>query len=469
MIKIGARNVVLASAVALAAPRVAQTQTIRDTVGARRDSTAVAVRLPGITSRAEAQCGFRPDSALALGAWWEDARAALSAAAITRDRRTYRFSLVDYLRTYDLASRELRAVRTTNAQWSHDRSWVSLPPDRLRRDGYVTVENDSTSVVAPDIETFISPYFVETHCFRFAASPSDSLVAIEFTPVSGIRHAEVAGRLWLGRSSHELRSVDFHYTNVTTEDSLASGRVELARLATGDWVMTDWSLRAAARDQLRVYGGALRSVWRDSSLVWTPPAYALFVHVTRGAARAALAGDEAAVYLPGTGRAVALDSGGSARVDSLTPGAYLVSVGTRELDMLGWPRPQAEVDVGHRPLEVIEFNLADPLDAARVACGNDAKLLSPNSGVLIGSVLRAGAPQGGRDVTVVWPLAGEGATGALSEHRRVRTLSGDGRFLVCGVPRDRPLSVRVDGTTVVDSTRLAAAQAVGIITLSIAP
>jgi hypothetical protein len=468
------------------------------------------VDLPAVIVHEEPRCNFRPDSALALSAMWDDARTALLAAAITREQSRFRFDIVDYVRTFDIASGELRDVHTADAQWNNTRTWVSLPPDQLRRDGYVIEHNDSTAFVAPDIETLLSPYFIETHCFRLAAGAgSDSLVAIEFIPASDFGHAEVRGKLWLDRRSHELRAVDFRYSNVIAADSMAGGRVEFARLPTGAWVMTEWSIRAPllraiseqhasvrspipvlsrrgvprsnggpmleskqriVADQLRVYGGTLRDVWRDSAVIWSQPPRTLDVHVTRGVARAAPLGDETIIYLPGTGLAVPLDSTGSAHVDGLVRGAYLVNVGTRQLDVLGWPRAQAQVEIGHTAREYAEFNLADPLNAARIVCGDDAKLMSERTAVLIGTVMRGADPQAHRDVTVSWSAAVDDAQHVVQVvTRKVQTLAGDGRFIACGVPRNRPLTVRVDSTNAVATTLVAANQVVGIVMLSIAP
>lgn len=481
-----------------------------------RDTTVVLAMpgvtapLPAVTTREQTQCNFRPDSTLALGSLWEDAKTALLAAAITREQSDYRFDFVDHERTYDIATGELRAVQTSETRSYGNRAWVSLPPERLRRDGYVIEERDSTLFAAPDIETLLSAYFVDTHCFRLASNPGpDSLVGVEFSPARKVDHAEVRGTLWVDRRSHELRSVDFHYVNLIAADSLAGGSVAFTRLSTGAWVMTDWSIRApllhvfteytqqnanqpappisrrgaprtmipiflakhlVVADQLRVYGGTLRDVLRDSLTIWALPPRALDVHVTTGFARTPPNGDETTIYLRGTGRSMNVDSTGSARFDGLVHGAYLVDVGTRQLDVLGWPRAHAQVDIGRAPVATAEINLAAPLDAARSMCGDDAKLLSDHTGVLIGAVTRGDEPLGHRDVTLSWSTqdstAAEPPRGASLT---VQTLSGDGRFLACGIPRDREITVHVVGTNATRTARLASDQVVGIADVALTP
>lgn len=469
---------------------------------------SVPVELPAVTARERTQCNLHPDSAMALGALWEDAKTALLAAAITRDRGGYHFHLVDHVRTYESGSGDLRSVQTVETQLYDSRTWASLPPEQLRRDGYVIRQNDTTVFVAPDIETLLSEYFIDTHCFRLAENPGpDSLLAIEFSPAKHVAHAEVQGRLWIDRRSHDLRGVDFRYVNLPAADSSAGGSVEFAHLPTGAWIMSDWTIRApmlrvaaerresqlglssplrrgsprngmpgllvkheTVAYQLRVYGGTVRDVWRDSVLIWSQAGRALDVHVTRGVDRTAPAGDETIIYLPGTGRYVVADSTGSARLDGLVHGTYLVDVGTRQLDVLGWPRAHAQIEVGRTVVQQAEFNLAEPIDAARAVCGDDAKLLSPRTGVLIGAVMLGKEAQGHRDVTVSWARpGGDSREPTRDQTRTVRTLSGDGRFLACGVPRDRLLTVRVIGTSTVATTRIAANQVVGILNMSVMP
>lgn len=462
--------------------------------------------LPPVTTREQTQCNLRPDSALALGAVWEDVKTALLATAITREKHAYRFDLVDHVRTYDYATGELRGVRMDEAQLYDSHTWASLPAEELRRIGYVIQDQDSTTFVAPDIETLLSNYFIETHCFRFASNPvADSLLAVEFAPAGRVKHAEVRGTLWIDKRTHELRSVSFRYVNLLAADSIAGGDVQFARLSTGAWVMTDWSIRAPVlrlnseqqvsgaaiasgrranrfstplvvgkhtivTDQLRAYGGTLEAVWRDSVLLWSPPKRALELRVTRGFARTPPVADETTVYLIGTTRWLDVDSTGSVRFENLVHGDYIVDVGTRQLDVLGWPRSRVQVEIGRAPVELAEVNLASPLDAARTVCGDDAKLLSDRTGVLIGAVTRGDEPLGHRDVTLSWTHEpGAGRDGSHTVTRTVRTLSGDGRYLACGIPRDVPITLRVNGTNKMATTRIGPREVVGIVDLPVAP
>lgn len=51
--------------------------------------------------------------------------------------------------------------------------------------------------------------------------------------------------------------------------------------------------------------------------------------------------------------------------------------------------------------------------------------------------------------------------------RATHTMAGDGRFLVCHVPRDQPIQIAVDGAEVSTTTRLARDQLLAIVALSL--
>jgi hypothetical protein len=108
------------------------------------------------------------------------------------------------------------------------------------------------------------------------------------------------------------------------------------------------------------------------------------------------------------------------------------------------------------------------LEAARAVCLDDAKTLNGETGVIVGSVTRGAEPVSGRLVIVSWigDAAGAHSPGSIVT-RTVRTLASDGRFIACGVPRNRPIEIRVAGETATTRTRLAADQVVGIVSVAL--
>lgn len=475
--------------------------------------TSIAVRmvdipldLPAMTTRERTQCSVRPDSGLALATLWEDAKTALLATAITREGGRYRFDLVDHTRVYDFATRELRDVGLTESSLYATRSWASIPPERLRRDGYVFENRDSTAFVAPDIETLLSDYFVSMHCFHIGArfNDADSLIPVDFDPAAKTKHVEVRGTLWVDRRSHDLKSLDFRYVNLgrpgSGADSAAGGHVGFARLVTGGWIMTDWTIRVPVAhvaseqgppaglprgggpiilvhrhpvvDELRVSGGTLRDVFHDDSLIWSRGTRSARVRVTNGGSKGDVPASQAAVFLVGSERPFALtDTTGTVTIDDLLPGAYLIEVATRELDVLGWARARARIDVDTTTQSIAAVRVESPLEAARAVCLDDAKSLNADTGVIIGSVSRGTEAVTGRVVTVSWigDPAGAHSPGPIIT-RTVRTLASDGRFLACGVPRNRPIEIHVAGDDAAPTAaRLAVDQVVGIVSVELKP
>lgn len=462
--------------------------------------------LPAVTTRERTQCSVRPDSGLALATLWEDAKTALLATAITREGADYRFDLVDHTRIYDFSTRELLGVGLTESAVYETRSWASVTPERLHRDGYVLESRDSTAFIAPDIETLLSEYFVSTHCFRIGTHPgvADSLIAVDFDPAAKVKHVEVRGTLWVDRSSHELKSLDFSYVNlelpVPGSDSVAGGHVGFARLTTGAWVMTDWTIRVPVAhvaseqglppaqrraggpvvlihrhpvvDELRVSGGTLRDVFHGGILIWSRGTRSVQVHIVSGDSRPDVPARQAAVFLVGSQRSFALtDTTGAVTIDDLLPGAYLVEVATRELDVLGSARARVRIDVDPLQHSSASIRVQSSLEAARAVCLDDAKTLNGETGVIVGVVSRGEEPVTGRAVTVSWigDAAGAHSPGSIIT-RTVRTLASDGRFLACGVPRNRPIEIRVAGDGAPPTaTRLAADQVVGIVSLALKP
>jgi hypothetical protein len=352
----------------------------------------------------------------------------------------------------------------------------------------------------------LSEYFVSAHCFRIGTRPldTDRLIAVEFDPASSVAHVEVRGTLWLDRRTHELRSLDFSYVNlklpISGADSAAGGHVGFARLATGAWVVVDWVIRVpvahvaseqgpppslrraggpvvllhrhAVIDELHVSGGTLRDVSRNGSHIWSRDARSVDVHVAGAGARTTLPAEQAAVFLVGSQRPYSLaDSSGHATIDGLLPGAYLIEVATRELDALGAARTRIRVDVDSSGPLATDVRVKSSLDAARAVCLDDAKSLSGETGVIIGSVVRGDQPQSGRAVTVSWigDAAGAHSPGSIVT-RNVRTLASDGRFLACGVPRNRPIEIRVAGDDAAPHiARLGADQVVGLVSVVLKP
>lgn len=207
--------------------------------------------LEGLVISAKRSCGSMSDSAVA--SVWEQARGALTAAALNVERRTLHAIIRRYERTTDPVRR--RTLR----EWSQVDSayvqtpWRSLSIDSLRRVGYVYErERGWITYHAPDLDVMTSDKFVEDHCFTLVKhGANDSLVGVAFEPtLDRSRVAGIRGEYWLDRRSLELRGLTFGYANVRVRGtSGAGGEVSFVRLGDGSWMIHKWHIRMPVMEE----------------------------------------------------------------------------------------------------------------------------------------------------------------------------------------------------------------------------
>jgi hypothetical protein len=448
--------------------------------------------LPRVTTIERSQCRVRPDSGSAIWTLWEQTSAALLAATITLGDREKRFKIVLSSRLYMLHPLELRTVAFAETELRGTRPWQSLPPDTLALRGYVFASDSGVTYVAPDLDVLLSSAFASTHCLHIhRGSASDArLVGMDFAPAPGNHRPEIEGTFWLDGASRELRSLEFTYANLASveRDTLAGGRVQFLRLATGEWIIPDWVIRApiAARATaivapparapgiedllvapsrrpaaVRIKQGNVLAVLQSgddhSAAVWSRATSALHVQVTAqvpGKADAPLAG--AVLRLPGGVRQAVTDSAGSAVLEGLVEGEYLVEVTTPAYEALF--RTPERLTLSMRRDGVIErrVHVATAEQVVESICGRMHGWPGHMSGVLAGTVTKGGAPETGAVITVEYEHEQNASRSPLGKSW-VRT-ADKGTFIFCNVPRDVPLRLRVvtsDGKEGIQQVRLA--------------
>ena len=433
--------------------------------------TDIPVVLPRVTTRDRNDCRLHPDSsdiAALTFALWEEARTALLATAITLEQRDYRFAKLQHLRVYDMREHALRDIALREIETHGSTPWNSLPAETLRAKGYATEDDSGMTFFAPDINVLLSPYFVETHCFRLArAEPppaSPGALGLDFESAGRPRHVEIRGTLWLDAGSKELRSLDFTFVNlpISAPDTLLGGHIDFTRLATGGWIIPSWNIRmptpirpgvhgwapgfaprtvAASRgrwrltaDLVRVAGGDLRAVRRGhaaDSVLWRRSTGGAVVQaVTRTDSGLAPAAG-VMVRLSGSpyGGYSAID--GKVRFDQVLPGTYLFEATTPLHDVIEAVGERTVVSV--RPDTLVEARVVlQPLaDAAADVCRDQR--LGGRESVLAGRVTLGenDSPMPRVRVTLEWP-------GGDAEARS----RDDGYYRICGVPRGKLVLVR---------------------------
>jgi hypothetical protein len=429
----------------------------------------VALSLDTVRVSDRSSCRLNADTAAAIFAMWEQVRSALTAAQLTSKGNAIDATVVSYQRVLDAGTRRVMQQGSTVTTGLVTQPWAALPPDELRRRGYVIGDGmDTTTFFAPGLDALLDQSFVIDHCFRMAGGPDPSRIGIEFEPASSRRRiADIRGTLWLDRATSELRAMDFRYVNVSNVtpagraiERLSGGGMEFAPLRNGNWVITHWDIRmpilapvsrqqrsSASRlsaiqidDQrviaLKIAGGELSVAIAATDTLFARPPLLL-----RGVVSDSVTGTPitaAQVSVLGTLLDAETDAAGSFTIKGMLPGEYVLEVRTPSLDSASAVHQSPLVFSDSGATLSIRVPNASQLIAALCRAGG-AKLEQP--GVVFGSVSsRDSVPPRNVRVIVEWTDA---AAGKQARWLDART-SAQGAFRACGVPLGVPLMVRAE-------------------------
>ncbi|HEY9463601.1 MAG TPA: carboxypeptidase-like regulatory domain-containing protein, partial [Vicinamibacterales bacterium] len=347
-------------------------------------------------------CRNFADSAAATYAVWEQIRTALIAAELTAASRTILATTVTYDRAMDPSGGRNARIIDQSSRVSTEyvtRAWRTLPPDSLRRVGYVVTGRDaSVTYYAPGIEMLLSPLFVSDHCFRLVTDKKRRAflgIAFEPTPERKKAVAEVRGTMWIDRASSELRELEFEYVNVSPEqEDRAGGDVSFARMRDGTWAVARWEIRMPVIDQvilpgqtpqprvvqIQTTGGQLAFARRGTDTLWSGPRFPLRGTAVDSASGSPVRG--ARIVLTGTARDATTDERGRFTIDSVFAGNYTLDVHTASLDSMNAAhRVQVTLVDSTTPLEL---KVPTGTALAALVCGGRV----PASGGIIVGTLR---------------------------------------------------------------------------------
>lgn len=136
------------------------------------------------------------------------------------------------------------------------------------------------------------------------------------------------------------------------------------------------------------------------------------------------------------------DSSGVFRVAGMPPGEYLVGFFHPRLDELGIAAPTTAVAIQSGRQVELDLGIPGARRIIEMYCGRRAR--GDSTGVLVGEVREAGAPQPVAGATVIgqWFELTIGPRGMVRTLPNVRaTTSAEGRFAMCGLPDDGTISV----------------------------
>ena len=440
------------SSFALAAGATAERDVIVGAIPLRLEAIRVTDRNSCVAATAFA-------SGAATVALWSAARTALLASVITDEAHALDGTVALFERRLDPDDDAIRDQTVRLREIAGTRPFLAPPAATLARDGFALEDDRGTVYLAPDADVLLSDAFGAQHCFGIAARDSAGSIGLAFAPIAPRGDVvDVAGTLWIDRATEELRALDFHYTGVPSPVAAvdAGGRLDFARLPTGEWIVSRWRLRLPVVERLldgnlvswhvreiAESGGTLLELRAARSVVWRASAAAVSGYVTNADGRAPLTG--AVVSLAGTDYTATTDALGTFVIPDVVPGRYRIELHWAPLDSMGVvSHARAELVVQGAGERVVHLE-APALDSGlALVCGRDAA--RSGEGLLRG-VLRAAsgavAPAGTR-VRVAWHHFGTNTRGdtVLAEGERSARSDAVGRFTVCGVPRDVPLAVR---------------------------
>ena len=233
-----------------------------------------AIVLSAVKVQGRSVCRVRQDSGQAVARLWEEARKAITATQLSPLGTKQTVKWMTYDRKTDITGDQVLTQSTASYSAAAGKAFLSLPPDSLAKVGYMSEDESGTVYRAPDAEALLSDAFTSLHCFREEPPTKDKgdWVGIGFRPARDrARIADIEGTLWLDRTSSELRLLEFRYTNLPEDYAhvKAGGSVEFLRLSTGSWLVGRW--------QLRMPRGALQLVPRYTGTLGARDEYKMVV------------------------------------------------------------------------------------------------------------------------------------------------------------------------------------------------
>lgn len=224
------------------------------------------VTLEAVHVDASKRCVAR-DQAGGVAQLWEQVRTALEVSEATNAAGTVPIELtVTDRRLRTDGSEETRTL--VRQARTRSRPFSAEEPARLAESGFVIDSGTATRFFAPDERVLLSDEFADAHCYGVAVGRDERAgqLGLTFRPRDRKR-ADVTGTLWVEQATAELRALEFDYVNTDrpAPAPLAGGRLRFARLATGAWIVDEWSItmpvwRQSERRPATPYGVSRRRV-----------------------------------------------------------------------------------------------------------------------------------------------------------------------------------------------------------------
>ncbi|MEP6491137.1 MAG: carboxypeptidase regulatory-like domain-containing protein [bacterium] len=419
---------------------------------------------------------------------WEQARAGLLAAVVARETNPATATTVVYERE-TLPNDDLIRSQTMRTSSGHTtRPFVaSAPAATFAKRGYMREDTGGRLFFAPDADVLLDETFAATHCFHLQAADTAhrNEIGIAFAPVAGRdTFVDVAGVVWMDRTTPALRSFDFRFTRIepAAERAGVGGHLEFLNMPNGVSFVERWYIRLPAlepipmnaRDRpsgqilrrqdnidVRVAkfhetgGQILAATWQDKTS-WRDSSAGIAGTVTRQSTNDAV--PFALVILEGTADTVTADARGQFAIAPLVPGRYSVVAVDTTMQAFVAPRSSSRrIDVPRGTVVPYQSQLEPMTSLIERACrGQKARTHTYGAtAAIIGRlVLPTGAAARDAEIHASWVSdVTLGAGVGINHGGQDITADDRGRFMVCGVAMERPITLRATiGTRVADTT-----------------
>ena len=300
---------------------------------------------------------------------WEQAHTVMRAADIARAEGLEAIAVRRVERTYDRAG-TARDENILDGRSLGARLFRSASTEELSRRGFGYL--DATGLPAfhgPDLPYLTSTEFLNDHCFSVVDGRDETagLIGLAFEPRDGRAVTDIAGVMWLDRDLAELRFIDFAFRGGAATAGSA-GRIAFEQLASGVWIVRDWSMRTPvltqagqmlgfreeAGEALQVSASMLAIA--DSIANSRRPPGRVNGVVMDSLLTRPLAG--AIVTIDSAGPSARTDSSGTYWIRSVPAGTRRISVRHPLLDSIGTIAPTRTIRVG--PDSTTHVNLGGP-------------------------------------------------------------------------------------------------------------
>ena len=288
---------------------------------------------------------------------------------------------------------------------------------------------------------------------------AEGFIGLSFEPTEDRGVPDVSGVLWVNPENAELQWLDYGYEFLDVPGSeRLGGKIRFEGLPGGTWIVREWYIRMP----LLTFSGARRpslfGLKEEGGLVMRlSSTRGDGVHDSEEGIIEGVVLDpdgaepvEEVVVLLDDSASVVTDRDGRFQFATLAEGYYGLRVLNPVLDPLGFSTEPVFLEVnpgGVTSARLQSISLDAVYDMMTERCGYSS--FSKYEGILAGFArLYTGGPALGGQISVWWR---EALAGSVGPEVRVWTppltttdLSEDGVFLLCGVPQDRPVEIKVE-------------------------